>query len=85
MTRIHIPALPHADISRDWEFCAYSMKIHRLARMMSIQGVPMFLYAGDGTDIETRDRVTEDIPVVTVADRQRWWGCDTWPIDKVFN
>lgn len=82
--RVHIPSLPHTDVSRDWEHCAYTMKIHRLARMMDRQGIPMFLYAGPGTDDETKARVT-DVPVVSLEGRQKWWGWQTWPRDVIFN
>lgn len=84
MTRIHIVGMPQSDVSRAVEYDAYQMKIHRLARMMQLQNIPMFLYAGSGTDDETKDRVT-DVPIVDKADRQSWWGVDTWPRETVFN
>lgn len=83
--RLHIVGLPHTDVSRDWEHCAYTMKIHRLIRMMDQENIDVFLYAGTGTDAETEARVAEDVPLVGTLDRQEWWGADYWPKDRIFN
>lgn len=83
--RLHIPSLPHTQVSGEYEFCAYTMKVRRLARMMSLQGIPMFLYAGEKTDPDTRALVHEDVPVVNEEDRLGWYGVEQWPSDWIFN
>jgi glycosyltransferase involved in cell wall biosynthesis len=83
--RLHIPSLPHTQVSLQYEWCAYTSKVRRLARMMSLQGIPMFLYAGERSDLYTRALVYEDVPVVLPADRRDWFGAEQWPDDWVFN
>jgi glycosyltransferase involved in cell wall biosynthesis len=83
--RLHIASLPHTQVSLEYEFCAYTMKVRRLAKMMNLQGIPMFLYAGEKTDAETRALVTEDVQVVWPGDRQDWFGVEHWPEDWIFN
>lgn len=83
--RIHIVGLPHTSVSRSWEHCAYTMKIHRLARMMKMYNIEMYLYADHRTDSETRDNVAEDVPIVDPIQRTRWWGTEEWLKHQVFD
>lgn len=85
MPRIHVVGLPHTQVSDDFVWCAYTSKVRRLAKMMHLQGIPMFLYAGDATDEATKLLVAEDVPIVGSEDRKAWYGVETWPEDWVFN
>lgn len=80
MTRIHIPALVHRDVTNRWEPCAYTGKILRLCQMLTSKGHEVFLYSGPENDAD----VTEHVTVVTAKDRKNWFGDETWE-ETVFN
>lgn len=77
--RIHLPGLVHRDPNPDWEPCAYTGKIWRLARMLIDQGHEVYVYGGSHTDT-----AATDVVVVTDEDRARWFGEETWE-ETVFN
>lgn len=83
--RIHIVSLPHTQVSEDFIWCAYTSKVRRLAKMMALQGIPMFLYAGELTDDETKGHVAEDVCIVGPEDRLKWYGSEQWSEVQIFH
>lgn len=71
---VHLLGLAHTETTREFEFCAYTAKIRKLATMLTRLGVDVVLYAGEANEAE----VAEHIPVVT-RDEQRAWFPDWDP------
>lgn len=53
--------------------------------MMALQQIPMFLYAGELTDAETKANLAEDICIVGPEDRLKWYGSEQWSEDQIFH
>jgi len=78
---IHFASLPHTLLTKDYEYCAFTMKTYRLAKMLAMAGREFTLYGPD---------VHDDLPgnyevVVTEADRLRWFDSSEWDTAKVFD
>lgn len=81
-TRVHIVALPHTLVTRDYDWCAYTAKIRRFTRMVADAGHTPILYGPDVTDVDSR---TTLIPIVTEEDRVAWFGAPEWDRNRVFD
>ena len=77
--RVHLPALVHRDANSNWEPCAYTGKIWRLAQILVGLGHEVFVYGGPHTDT-----AATDVTVISDEDRSRWFGDETWE-HTVFN
>lgn len=78
--RIHIPALPHTETTREWSTCAFTQKIRHLCDMLMMVDHEVFLYASEANEANC----TEHIVVATEEDRRRWFEDETWS-DRVFD
>lgn len=76
----HLVSLPHTQVTRDWDACAYTAKVRRLVGMLRDTGRDVILYAGEQCEAEP----TEHVTVVTEADHRSWWG-GPWPRGQVFD
>ena len=82
MSRVHVPALPHTLITRDYDWCAYSAKLRRFAIMLVDAGHDVFMYGPEEADVP---EAVEYTIVVTPDDRKRWFGAPYWDPSTVFN
>lgn len=80
--RIHLVALPHTQITRDYDYCAYTAKIRRMAAMVLATGHTPIIYGPEEHD--TPDG-TIYVPIVDSTDRQKWFGAPSWDRDRVFD
>lgn len=72
---IHLLGLPHTDtVAVEWDHCAFTGKIRKLARMLTDQGHPVTLYGSERNDAP----VAEHVVCVTDEMRRRWFGDETW-------
>lgn len=84
--RLHLLALPHTAVTRDYNACAYTQKILKLIDALGPRGHEIFLYANapdDGEHSPTRERIWppllpqgahELIPILSEAERASWFG-----------
>jgi glycosyltransferase involved in cell wall biosynthesis len=77
--RVHIPSLPHTQVTRAWDHCAYTAKVRRLSGMLASRGHEPITYCG--TQFEGTG---EHVVVVEEQDRNDWWG-GIWDRHKVFD
>jgi glycosyltransferase involved in cell wall biosynthesis len=82
---IHVVTLPHTLLTKDYEWCAFTAKVWRFAKMMRMAGNPVTLYGPDVADDQTRANAAEYVEVITEADRQQWFGQPVWPANQVFD
>lgn len=80
VARIHLVALPHTLITRDYDWCAYTGKLRRFTGMLAKGGHTAIMYGPDVADIGD----TELVPVVGPADRLTWFGSPEWDATQVF-
>lgn len=66
---VHLLGLPQTETTREFEYCAYTAKIRKLATMLTRQGLDVVLYAGETNEAE----VLEHVPIVTRADWAEWF------------
>lgn len=78
--RVHVVALPHTHTTSDFDWCAYTAKVRRFGYMLDACGHEMLLYGSEKTEAVCK----EHIPIVSAADRERWFGGD-WNTEVVFN
>lgn len=55
--RLHVVALPHTQVARGFECCAYTTKVRRFCRMMSERGHAIFLYGGEENEAPCAEHV----------------------------
>lgn len=79
--RVHVPAFPHTETTREYDWCAYTAKVRKFGQILSSYGHEVIIYSGE----ENSAVCTEHVTVVTDSDRTRWFGEPKWPISKVFN
>lgn len=79
--RFHIVSLPHTQVTRDYDFCAYTAKVRRFSSMMKSLGHETFVYAGFKSEVDA----TEHVTVVSSDDLQRWFGHPEWPTNSSFS
>lgn len=72
--RFHLLGLAHVPTSKEYQSCAYTQKIVNLTKMLTGLGHQVFLYCGEGSDTVA----TEQIQVVSAADRDRVYGKYDW-------
>lgn len=78
--RFHLVGLPHTQVTRQYDWCAYTAKLRRFAGMMHSLGHDVFVYAG----VENVADCTEHVEVVHEADLIEWFGASHWPQQSVF-
>jgi glycosyltransferase involved in cell wall biosynthesis len=77
--RVHIVSLPHTQVTRDFDWCAYTGKVRRFGHMLELRGHDPVTYCG------TRfDGAGKHVCVVDRYDLNRWFG-GPWPTDRVFD
>ena len=52
MTRLHIPAIPHAITSQLYSHCAFTGKVLRFAPMMRSRGYQAYRYGVEGSEAQ---------------------------------
>lgn len=67
--RLHVPALPFTQVTREYDDCGHTQKVRRFATTMWARGHEVFVYAGDDTEALT---CTELVHAFTRADQERW-------------
>jgi hypothetical protein len=76
---IHLPSLPHTQVTSEFDWCAYTAKVRRLTHMLEAQGYETITYCGEEFEgagwYET---------IVTPAKLKRWFG-GPWDTNKVFD
>lgn len=77
--RVHLLGLPHTQVTRAFDWCAYTAKIRRLSDMLVSQGHDPVTYCGAGFDGSG-----EHVQVVDDDDLVRWFG-GPWDTAKVFD
>lgn len=66
----HVVALPHTNVTRQFQSCAFTQKVRRFCQMMKARGHRVYLYAGQECDVETDGLVA----LVTEAEREEMVG-----------
>jgi glycosyltransferase involved in cell wall biosynthesis len=80
--RLHLVALPHTEVSKAFEGCAYTGKVRKFCKMMKAH-YEILLYAPEGPKVEGATL----IPCLTKAERIKTFGKDDparlpdWPTD----
>lgn len=72
--RFHLLGLAHVPTNREYEPCAYTQKIVRLADMLMSKGNEVYFYGNSDSNVAC----TELIPVLTPEDRKRVYGDYNW-------
>lgn len=49
---LHVVALPHTQVTREYSACAYTQKVRRFCGMMQDEGWPVTLYASKDNDVD---------------------------------
>lgn len=76
--RFHVLSLPHTQVTKEFNLCAYTEKVRKFCNMMTDRGHEVFLYsAGEKTDA----RCTEHITVLTSDEQQEYFGGVDWKKD----
>lgn len=82
--RLHVISLPHTQVTREYDWCAYTAKVRRLGGMLAAAGHEGIFYCG-----EEFEGTGEHVPVVFAADRERWFGHEApggeWSTDFGFD
>jgi glycosyltransferase involved in cell wall biosynthesis len=85
--RLHLVALPHTRVSRDFATCAYTQKALKFSKMMAAVGHEVVLYAPEGSD----ESYCELVPCLSETERVATFGWDDpnrlpfWPTDEQFS
>lgn len=72
--RFHLLGLAHVPTNKVYQSCAYTQKIVNLTKMLTSLGHEVLLYCGE----ESATSATEQIEVVSTADRNRVYGEYDW-------
>ena len=72
--RFHLLGLPHIPTHREFQNCAYTQKIVKLARMLTELGHDVTFYGGEGSDVMCR----ESVPILSEAERIACYGEYDW-------
>lgn len=81
-TQIHLVALPHTLLTKNYDWCAYTAKLRRFTYMLVAAGYTPVVY---GPDVHDCAEGTVYVPIVTDLDRTRWFGTNEWDVTKVFD
>lgn len=68
----HYIAMPHLPVTKEYQACAFTQKIHKLTRMLLAKGHRVFLYGVDRTDIKHEN--LSFVPVLSIRDVVDAWG-----------
>lgn len=82
--RVHFAALPHMELTRQDDFCAYSAKQRRIPRMLAPMGHESIIYGPEGVDRDTHMACTEYVGLIGDDLRERWFGHKQWPQAEVW-
>lgn len=74
--RLHFVGLPHTETIKEYEWCAYTMKLMHMGQICKKIGYETILY-GSANDEGDFDEVVE---VVTEDNRQEWFGHIDWNV-----
>lgn len=77
---IHIVGFPHTETTREFEFCAYTAKMRKLATMLTRAGMEVILYSGEANEAQCAEHV-----VIVTREEQRRWFPDWDHSRQVFN
>lgn len=76
--RLHVLSLPHTQVTKEFNLCAYTEKVRKFCNMMSERGHEIFLYApGEKTDA----KCTEHITTLSTDEQQEYFGSVDWKKD----
>lgn len=76
--RLHVLSLPHTQVTKEFNLCAYTDKVRKFCNMMTDRGHEVFLYApGEKTDA----RCTEHISTLSTEEQQGYFGSVDWKKD----
>lgn len=67
--RFHMVTMPHVQVNRQWNACAYTMKDLKFQSMMSARGHEVIMYANEGSDADC-----EIVTMLTENERAGWFG-----------
>jgi glycosyltransferase involved in cell wall biosynthesis len=56
--RFHVISLPHTNTTKDFENCAYTVKVRRFCNMMKSLGHTVYLYAGEENEADVNELIT---------------------------
>jgi glycosyltransferase involved in cell wall biosynthesis len=68
---LHLLGLPHTTITKEFNCCAYSQKILKLAGMLAPRGHEVILYSNEGADVGVD---IECVDILSEAERASWFG-----------
>lgn len=81
MSTVHLLGLPHTQtVKVEWDQCAFTGKIRRLADMLTSKGHEVILYGAERNDAA----VAEHVVCWDESDRKEWFGEETWA-ERVFD
>lgn len=77
MTKLHFVGLPHTQLNKKYEFCAYSMKLLHMGQICKLIGYDTVLYGSANDEGE----FGEVVEIITDADREEWFGHIDWDVE----
>lgn len=78
--RLHFVGLPHTETIKEYEWCAYTMKLMHMGQICKMIRYETILYGSAQDD----GNFSEVIEIITEADRKEWFGHIDWNT-TVFN
>lgn len=81
-TQIHLVALPHTQLTKAYDWCAYTAKLRRFTHMLVRAGYTPVVY---GADEHECAEGTIYVPIIGDTERKEWFGTATWDINTVFD
>jgi glycosyltransferase involved in cell wall biosynthesis len=88
VTRIHVVSLPHTQLTKAYDWCAYTAKVRRFVGMLADAGHEAIVY---GPDVHDVPKASEYVTVVNANDRLDWFPGETmgelseWDTKNVFD
>lgn len=73
--KLHFASLPHTEVTKDWEWCAYTQKLLNMGRICKMIGYETVLYGSGGDEY-----FDEIVPVVTEEENSKWFGDIDWNV-----
>lgn len=70
--RLHVIGLPHTQISKKHEACAFTSKIYKALKMWTDLGYEIIVYGAEGDEVA--DRCTEHVTCITTAEQEYNFG-----------
>lgn len=78
--KLHFVGLPHTETIKEYEWCAYTMKLLHMGQICKMIGYKTVLYGSD----QDEGSFGEVVEVVREVDRMKWFGHIDWD-REVFN